>query len=64
MGHYPQYGETVLELGALVVSLDDGCVGIVTWVDDNPCDEPIIYQITWVDGIKGLHADDEFEALA
>jgi hypothetical protein len=64
VGYSTQYGETVLELGALVVSLDDGCIGIVTWVDDNPYDEPIIYQVTWVDGTKGLHTDDEIEALA
>ena len=64
MGHHPQYGETLIELGALVVSLDDGCIGIVTWVDNNPYDEPIIYQVTWVDGVKGLHTDEEIEALA
>ena len=52
-----------MELGDLVVSLDDGCVGIVTWVDDNPYDEPIIYQVTWADGIKALHTDDEIEVL-
>jgi len=54
----------VLELGALVVSLDDGCIGIVTWVDDRPDEEPIIYQITWADGVKGLHTDDEIEVIA
>ena len=64
MGHPTQYGETVLELGALVVSLDDGCIGIVTWVDDRPDEEPIIYQITWADGVKGLHTDDEIEVIA
>ena len=64
MGHHPQYGETLIELGALVVSLDDGCIGIVTWVDNNPYDEPIIYQVTWVDGVKGLWTDEEIEALA
>ena len=53
----------MLKLGDLVVSLDDGCVGIVTWVDDRPHEEPIIYQITWVDGVKGLHTDDEMKPL-
>ena len=63
MGHYPQYGESLIELGALVVSLDDGEIGIVTWVDDNPYDEPIIYQIMWADGAKGLHTSDEIEEI-
>tara|TARA_B100000035_G_scaffold19934_1_gene15921 strand:+ start:210 stop:374 length:165 start_codon:yes stop_codon:yes gene_type:complete len=53
----------VIELGALVVSLDDGEIGVVTWVDDNPNDEPIIYQIVWADGVKGLHTDDEIEVI-
>ena len=54
----------MIQLGALVRSVDDGMVGIVTWVDDNPYDEPLIYQITWGDGLKGLHSTDEFEVIA
>ena len=54
----------MIQLGTLVRSVDDGVVGIVTWVDDNPYDEPLIYQITWVDGLKGLHVTEEFEVLA
>ena len=54
----------MIALGTLVRSVDDGMVGIVTWVDDNPDEDPMIYQITWGDGLKGLHTDDEFEVIA
>jgi hypothetical protein len=53
----------MIELGTLVLSVDDGVMGIITWVDDNPYDEPLIYQVTWVDGLKGLHTTDEFEVI-
>lgn len=54
----------MIQLGTLVRSVDDGCIGIVTWVDDNPYDEPIIYQITWADGVKALHTHDEIDVVA
>ena len=56
-------GDSMIELGTLVISVDDGVMGIITWVDDNPYDEPLIYQVTWVDGLKGLHTTDEFEVI-
>ena len=52
----------MIQLGTLVRSVDDGMVGIVTWVDEG-LDEPLIYQITWGDGLKGLHSTDEFEVI-
>ena len=54
----------MIKLGTLVRSVDDGVLGIVTWVDDNLNADPIIYQITWVDGLKGLHVTEEFEVLS
>ena len=54
----------MIQLGTLVCSVDDGMVGIVTWVDDNLDADPIIYQITWGDGMKGLHVIEEFEVLS
>lgn len=53
-----------IELGNLVRSVDDGVVGIVTWVDDALDADPVIYQIVWGDGLKGLHVTDDFEVIA
>lgn len=53
----------MIEIGTLVRSSHDGQMGIVTWVDDNPHDEPIVYQITWIDGRKGLHTTEELETI-
>ena len=57
----------MLELGTLVRSLDDGCVGIITWCDDPkkallPSER--IYRVVWADDQKSLHYDEEFEVLA
>ena len=57
----------MIALGTLVRSVDDGCIGIVTWCDDPNNDlvpSERVYKIAWADGIKALHTDDEIEALA
>ena len=59
--------ETVIELGTLVRSVDDGCLGIVTWCDDPnnqllPIDR--VYQVTWADSLRVLHYSVEFEVIA
>ena len=66
MGDHPQYGETMITLGTLVVSVCDGVIGIVTWVPDESDPQPAdrVYQVTWADWEKSLCYDDEFEVLA
>ena len=67
MGHYPQYGETMIELGTLVRSVDDGCIGIVTWCDDPNNDlvpSERVYKVVWADDLKSLHYAEEFEKIA
>ena len=57
----------MIEIGTLIRSLDDGCVGIITWCDDPKNDLPPsdrIYKVAWADGNVWLHCDDEFEVLA
>ena len=54
----------MIELGALVRSVDDGELGIIMWVDDIAQEPPFIYQIAWMDGLTGLHPTDEFEVIA
>ena len=57
----------MIEIGTLIRSLDDGCVGIITWCADPKNDLPPsdrIYKVAWADGNVWLHCDDEFEVLA
>ena len=56
----------MIEIGSLVRSVDDGCVGIITWCDDPnntlfPSER--VYKIAWADNQKGLHYADEFEVV-
>ena len=56
----------MIEIGTLARSLDDGCVGIVTWCDDPNNDllpSERVYKIAWADGNVWLHCDDEFEVM-
>lgn len=56
----------MIEIGTLVRSLDDGCVGILTWCDDPNNDllpSERVYKIAWADGNVWLHFDDEFEVM-
>ena len=58
----------MIELGTLVMSLDDGCVGIITWCD-NPnnaldCSGKRIYKVAWSDNLRSLHYAEEFEVIA
>ena len=57
----------MITLGTLVISVCDGCVGIITWCDDPnkaflPKDR--VYKVAWADGNIHLHCNDEFEVLA
>ena len=56
----------MIELGTLVRSVDDGCIGIVTWCDDPnndlvPSDR--VYKVAWADGLQTLHYADEVEIM-
>ena len=56
----------MITLGSLVRSVDDGCVGIITWCDDPnnvlfPSER--VYKIAWADGNQWLHCDEEFEVV-
>ena len=56
----------MIEIGTLVRSLDDGCVGILTWCDDPNNDllpSERVYKIAWADGNVWSHCDDEFEVM-
>ena len=55
----------MITLGTLVVSVCDGCIGIVTWVPDESDPQPAdrVYQVTWADWEKSLCYDDEFEVI-
>lgn len=56
----------MIELGTLVRSVDDGCVGIITWsnfhVDLLPSER--IYKVAWSDNLRSLHYAEEFEVLS
>jgi hypothetical protein len=57
----------MIEIGSLVRSTDDGCVGIITWCDDPNNDllpSERIYKVAWADHRNFLHCDDEFEVLS
>jgi hypothetical protein len=57
----------MIALGTLVRSLDDGCIGIVTWCDDPNNDlDPSerAYRVAWADDLKSLHYAEEFEVIA
>ena len=56
----------MITLGTLLRSLDDGCIGIVTWCDDpkNLLLPPErVYKVVWVDDLKSLHYAEEFEVI-
>lgn len=56
----------MIEIGALVRSVDDGCVGIVTWCDDPNNDllpSERVYKVVWADDLKSLHYAEEFEVI-
>lgn len=56
----------MITLGSLVRSVDDGCVGIITWCDD-PNNDLLpyerVYKVAWADSQKSLHYADEFEVV-
>ena len=57
----------MLVLGTLVRSVDDGCVGIITWCDDPNLDcafDERVYKVAWADSQKSLHYAAEFEVIA
>ena len=56
----------MIEIASLVRSVDDGCIGIVTWCDDPNNDlHPFerVYNVAWADGMRTLHYADEFEVI-
>ena len=56
----------MITLGTLVRSVDDGCVGIVTWCDDPNNDllpSERVYKVAWADSVKALHYAEEFEVI-
>ena len=57
----------MIELGTLVRSVDDGCVGIVTLCHDIFNDllpSERIYKVVWADNLRSLHYAEEIEVIA
>ena len=56
----------MIALGTLVRSVDDGCVGSITWCDDPSNDlDPSerLYKVAWADDVRSLHYAEEFEVI-
>ena len=52
-----------MKVGDLVLYDDDGDIGIITEVSENPCGMSTDYFVRWASDLDGWHEETELEVL-